>query len=577
MTNLLFLLLILSPDTHLRSPANADQKLAQLANRVAEQQIDYDPTGAYFSGTTIPGNVRFPNRSTHAIEARTKEEARDLQQLNKIEASLLQPSSRALYASLREELESDLQLRVCKHELWNVDHYSGWQVSFAQVASREPVDTRANRADALTRWTISFPLAVDTEIANLRLGLATGYSAPQSVVHRVILQVDAMISDPPERSPFYSPAARSQDAAFQVAMTKAIATQVNPALTRYRDFLQNHYLPRARTSIAVSELPNGAACYQAFLRSNTTLNKTAAEVYELGQKTIATYQAKVLRIGEEAYGENTMSGVLAAEKADPAVHFTSREDLLTASRDMLENARAITSQKVVNRMPKQGVVIEPLSAAEEAAGANSRMEPQPDSSKPAIFRIDLSKWKTETRGEAEVVVAHEVYPGHGLQIPLASEIHRNGGQMQQFTNLAFTEGWARYAEGIAEEVGILSSADARIQRRLASQGLLIDPGLHAFHWTRQQAIDSLVGTGRYSPSRAESVVDRIAAMPGSLTAYDMGRLEIQSLRKEAQTKLGESFDLRAFDEEVIEEDGVPLPELRRSMELWIEQRIPGGH
>ena len=172
----------------------AEAKLSHLADRFVDQQLAYDPTLSYTTGLPTTDNSRFADRTPRALAALDEQEREDLRELHKIDVHGLSPSARATYANLREHLEADLQLRVCKTELWNVNHFDGWQSSFAEVAERQPVSSPEERRQALQRWA-SLPRYIQVEIANLKLGLAQGYSAPQSVVRRVIQQMDDMRSE----------------------------------------------------------------------------------------------------------------------------------------------------------------------------------------------------------------------------------------------------------------------------------------------------------------------------------------------------------------------------------------------
>jgi len=544
-------------------------KLNDLANRFVQQNLAYDPTISYVTGLPTKDHSRFADRTPKALATFDTEEAADLRELQAIDPNSLPAGSRPIYANLKEQLESDLQMRICRTELWNVNHFSGWQSQFADVADQQPVATADDRAQALKRWG-SVPRYIDVEIANLKSGLAQGYSAPKSVVRRVIAQMDSFTSAPPEKSPFYSPAERSNDAAFKAEFAKLIAEQINPALKRYGDFLKNVYLPKAREGVAVSDLPKGEACYQAFLRASTTLNRTPQEVYDLGQKTVAANQADVAKLGQEMFGTSDFATIAKDVKARPEDHFKSKDELLEYSRNLLGKAKTNTAEKLIARMPKQDVVIKPERDFEDAAGVSSHYDPEPDASKTATYRIELGNWQSQTRGEAEITVVHETWPGHHLQIALARELQPDSPLSKLVMNSAYVEGWARYAEAMAEEAGIYESKSALIQRRVwPARGMVVDPGLHAMHWTRQQAIDYLVSTGRFGPKSADDAVDRIAVLPGQLTSYDSGGLEFKALRREAQEKLGARFDLREFNQTVLEEGVVPLSELRSHVEDWI--------
>jgi uncharacterized protein (DUF885 family) len=546
------------------------QQLDALADRFVSQALAYDPTLAYEAGLPTTVHDRFADRTPAGLAAFDREEREDLSALRRLDASSLPAASMATYANLREKLESDLQLRVCRAELWNVNHFDGWQSELADVADAQPVGTADERAQALRRWA-SLPAYIDVEIVNLRRGLAQGYSAPKSVVRRVIKQMDGLVAGAPEASPFFSPAARSNDAAFKAAFRKLITDRIDPALRRYRDFLSTTYLPKAREGVAISDLPNGPACYRAFLRRETTLDRSPEQVFELGRQTVAANTAEVLRLGRQMFGAADIPATLAAAKSAPGQHFGSKDELLAFSRGFLARAKSKTAASLIERLPAQDVVVEPERAFEEAAGVSSHLDPQPDTSKPAVYRIQLGDWASETRAEAEIVVAHETLPGHHLQIALARELSPPTRLSKLISIAAYQEGWARYAEGLAEEAGVYDMPEAAILRRIwPARGMVVDPGLHALHWTREQAIQYLVSTGRYTRKSADDLVDRIAAMPGQLTAYDSGGLEIRALREEARRRLGDRFDLKAFNQAVLEEGVVPLSELHRHVIAWLD-------
>lgn len=546
------------------------QQLDALADRFVSQALAYDPTLAYEAGLPTTVHDRFADRTPAGLAAFDREEREDLSALRRLDASSLPAASMATYANLREKLESDLQLRVCRAELWNVNHFDGWQSELADVADAQPVGTADERAQALRRWA-SLPAYIDVEIVNLRRGLAQGYSAPKSVVRRVIKQMDGLVAGAPEASPFFSPAARSNDAAFKAAFRKLITDRIDPALRRYRDFLSTTYLPKAREGVAISDLPNGPACYRAFLRRETTLDRSPEQVFELGRQTVAANTAEVLRLGRQMFGAADIPATLAAAKSAPGQHFGSKDELLAFSRGFLARAKSKTAASLIERLPAQDVVVEPERAFEEAAGVSSHLDPQPDTSKPAVYRIQLGDWASETRAEAEIIVAHETLPGHHLQIALARELSPPTRLSKLISIAAYQEGWARYAEGLAEEAGVYDMPEAAILRRIwPARGMVVDPGLHALHWTREQAIQYLVSTGRYTRKSADDLVDRIAAMPGQLTAYDSGGLEIRALREEARRRLGDRFDLKAFNQAVLEEGVVPLSELHRHVLAWLD-------
>ncbi len=553
-----------------------DAQLDKLADRFVTQQLRYDPTLSDFSGIPTSDRSRFADRTPPAIARQVAEEREELREVLCFDAGRLPPQARATYATLREQLESDLQMRVCQPELWNVDHFDGWQSRFSEVAERQPVNSAVDREQALRRWG-SLPHYVDVEIANLKLGLRNGYSAPQSVVRRVIRQMLEMTTGDPEKSPFFSPAARSADPAFREAFRRLIVDRINPALRLYANYLAQDYLPRARETVAVSDLPNGRACYAAFLRANTTLARTPQQVFQLGEQTVSANLRQAEKIGQRTYPAADIQTLLQAIKTNPREHFQSKDELLSFSQSFLQRAKSITAAKLIPALPRQDVVIRPLPAFEESAGVGSRFQAEPDPAEPAVFLIKLGDQATETRAQAEITVVHETVPGHFLQKALAAKLQTPTKLSRFVENAAYSEGWARYAEALAEEGGIYDTDAAAILRRMwPARGMVVDPGLHVFHWTRQRAIDYMMESGRFTADEANDYVDRIAVMPGQLTAYDSGGLEIMALRAEAESKLGKRFELRAFNQAVLEEGVVPLGELRAHIFDWIAAQQTKG-
>jgi uncharacterized protein (DUF885 family) len=559
------------PGVDAAESTSAGARLDALAIRYVAEVVDSDPTIVYSTGLTTADHDRFADRTPQALAAFAAKEDRDLAELQELDPAALPAKSRPPYAVLREMLEADIQMRICKTELWNVNHFGGWQSAFADAADAQPVGTPSARTQALKRWS-SMPRYVDVEIANLKRGLAQGYSAPKSVVRRVIAQMDQLSALAPDKSPFYSPGQRDTDTAFRTALSKLIADDINPALRRYGEYLKTQYLPRAREGIAVSDLPNGPACYQAFLRMNTTLKRSPQEVFALGRKTVEANQAAVVAIGQRLFGLSDYQAIVARSKTRPEDHFQSQDELLFYSRELLAKAKA-KSETLVEFLPRQDVVIEPERAFEESAGVSSHYDPDPDTAKPGIYHIELGNWRAQTRGDAAITVVHEAWPGHHLQIALARQLQPDTPLSRLSFNAAYIEGWARNAEALGEEAGIYDSDDALILRReWPARGMVVDPGLHAMKWTRQQAVDYVKASGHFDDKQADDMMDRIAVLPGQLTAYDSGGLEFKALRAEAQSALGGRFDLRRFNTAAIEEGVVPLEELRAHVRAWIKNQ-----
>lgn len=555
--------------------ATADAALDALAERRVALQLSYNPASAYNLGVPAPDHRRWADRSQTEISAFQRQLDIILTDLRRIDpAQLTTPQRRSIHAAMLESLEAEQQARICRVDLWAVNHMSGWHLGIANVAREQPVGTADQRADALARWS-ALPTLVDQEIANARLGLDQGYSSPKAVVRRVIRQIEGLVSAEPERLPFFGPATRIEDPAFRAAFRSVLAGPVNAAFRRYLDFLQNEYLPRARETLGVSANPNGVACYSAALRSYTTLPRPPEEVFRLGQETVAANAQRVRELGRTHFGTDDLAVIVPRISEPRDNRFSSEQELIETSREVVERARELGAPLFLS-MPTQEMRVEPFDAFRRGSGGSSYYQSQVDPALPAFYRINSESWPTETRGGAEIVAVHEGYPGHHMQSSSANMIGTS--PITKMTgNSAYSEGWARYSEALAEEAGIYRTPYALMTRRLwPARGMVLDPGLHVMGWTRQQVIDFARQSGRFSGPEADDLVDRIAVWPGQLTAYDSGGLEILALRREAEAALGPRFDIRQFHQRVLENGAIPLTALRANITAWIAAERPAA-
>jgi uncharacterized protein (DUF885 family) len=259
-------------------------------------------------------------------------------------------------------------------------------------------------------------------------------------------------------------------------------------------------------------------------------------------------------------------------KADPANRFSSRDELLKYAQAAVGRAKTHMSQWF-SRMPKADIIVEPYPDMLERTASDSYWPAAQDGSRPAMYRITLYPYAETTRSNTEITAFHEAYPGHHLQIALAAERPEAHPITRLVGNSGFTEGWARYAEALAEEMGLYSSKYALANRRLwPARGMVVDPGIHMFGWTREQTVQFVSEGGRFDAATARALVDRVAMWPGQLTAYDTGALEFFALRKQAQETLGSRFDIREFHAVLLENGAVTLPMLREQVMHWLKSK-----
>lgn len=554
------------------APTRGDDRARALADSYLDGYFERNPELVTYYGVAGRRHDRLSDISLDAVKAWQSKEDAWL-----IEAKAIDPLSiggaplRATHAIVGEALEGGVAARACRAELWNVSQMTGWQVQFGYLVTIQPVGTDEAREQALARWG-SLPKYLDTEIANLREGLRLGYSAPRGIVPIVIDQVNGLIASPPADSPFLSPVRRDESPDFARKFETLVKDQLTPAFTRYRDFLSREYLPAARTEIAVAAQPEGRECYQASVRAFSTLPAPASQIHELGLRQMDALMAEMKTIAERSFGTSDVQGLLKTMRTDRRYMFKNREELLAQSNAALARAKA-AAPDWFGLLPKSDVKIEPYPKFREKSAPNEYNPPAEDGSRPGTFLISAYQAERKSKSGPESTAFHETIPGHHLQVAIAlerKEIHPIGRYLH---NSGFGEGWALYAERLADEMKLYSSDLDRLGM-LSSQAfraarLVIDPGIHELGWTRQRAIDYMLAHTTEDPAGVASEVDRYIIWPGQATSYMLGMLEIRRLRDEAQQKLGPKFDIKAFHERILEDGGVPLTFLGAKVRAWI--------
>jgi uncharacterized protein (DUF885 family) len=558
------------PPASKREPADARAKV--LADAFLSAWFDRNPDQATYYGVPGRHHDRLPDNSAVALTAWQKQEdtfLRDIRQMDP--AAIENEPLRATYAITREALEASIGVRACRNELWTVSQFvNAWQVAFGYLVTIQPVGTDEARAEALARWG-ALPHYIDTEIVNLREGLKQGYSAPKGNVRIVIEQMNALTAGPLADSPFDSPAVRDKTPDFRRRYDALLKQQINPAIRRYRDFLANEYLAAARDEVGVNANPNGAACYDASVRYHSSLPVPAKEVHDTGLEQIDGITGEMKTIAERSFQTSDVPALLQRLRTDRQYLFKSREELIAYSQAALVRAKA-AMPAWFGLLPKADVVIEPYPKFREKNGPNEYNPPAEDGSRPAVFFISAYEAEKKSRAEAESTAFHETIPGHHLQGAIAVErktIHPIG---RYIGNSGYTEGWALYTERLADEMKLYSSDLDRMgllsNQALRAARLVVDSGLHALGWTRQEAIDYMLAHTAESPGEVASEVDRYIIYPGQATAYMLGQLQIRKARDEAQKTMGDRFAIKTFHDRVLEDGAVPLTYLTAKIKAW---------
>jgi uncharacterized protein (DUF885 family) len=538
---------------------------------------------------------RLASRDAAAVEQRTGERDRLLDRLVAIDGGTLGETDRVTHALLRGQLQAERELDRCKLWQWTVD--SGGSSLFGELSylvESHTVKTPVDASNLVARMKQA-ERAIDDTIANLTLGLEGGRIASQEKIRRAIDQLEVALAKPsdtwemanpawgikPLRKtvPDHDPWPAGERARLHTALRDVITARLAPALGRFRDFLRDRVLPRGRTDKeGLAGLTDGDACYRAAIMVHVGLPMTPAELHALGVAEIARSDAEIARLGKQLFGTPDLASTITRLRTDPALYFSSRDEILAAAQSQLDRAKAAIPQ-FFSTLPKADCVMREIPAHEAPYTTIAYYrQPHYDGSKPGEYFVNTYKPETRPRFELEALTWHESIPGHHLQIAIAQEL----GAMPAFRKLdgstAYVEGWALYTERLAEEMKLYTADLDRLGKlsydAWRGSRLVVDTGLHAMGWTRKQAEDYMREHTALTEVNISNEVDRYIGWPGQALAYKVGQIEILKLRAEAERTLGDKFDLKRFHEVVLGAGAVTLPVLGDRVRAWIASSPP---
>jgi uncharacterized protein (DUF885 family) len=423
---------------------------------------------------------------------------------------------------------------------------------------------------------------VDTGIANLRDGLATGLISVRDPVERVIGEIDDLAARPDDEWAFLHPLAvdhadwrPNEREGFDKSARGAVRDVIRPAFDRYRRFLAETILPSARPSDrpGIMHLPGGRETYDRLIRIETSLEIGATELHETGLREVERINGEMTALGARVLGTTDLADTLGRLRSDRALYFATRDEVAGTARAALAKAKlAIPGWFGV--LPHADCVVVPMGEHEEKHSTLAYYRsPAPDGSRPGQFFLNTSEPSTRPRFEAEVLAYHESIPGHHLQIAIAQEVVELPEFRRHLGVTAFWEGWGLYTERLSDEMGLYTGDLDRIgmlsMDAWRACRLVVDTGMHAFGWTRRKAIDFMLANTALAENNIVNEVDRYIVWPGQALAYKTGQLELLRLRGEAEAALGSRFDIRSFHDAVLRHGALPLPTLRRIVAAYI--------
>jgi len=460
-----------------------------------------------------------------------------------------------------------------------ITQINGLQFDLPRLVSHMPFVTAIDYHNYLSRLH-AVPAYVDDMIEQLNAGIKAGWVAPKVIMAAVPEQLRTLrltLESGELAKPFKAiPPNLPRPEVFAQRGNRELKEHVAPALKKLEDFIASTYLPACRDSIAISSLPGGMPYYDYLVNYATTTSMTTQELHQLGLSEVARIRVEMQKVMKEAKFKGDLTEFKHYLTTDPRFSYAKSDALLDGYRDIIRRAN-LALPTVFSHLPTTQIDVLPIPSigVEHQLAGEYERAPE-DGTRPAYFMVNVSLLPTRTSWGMMENALHEAVPGRHLQSSLALEAKALPAFRRNNWNAAFSEGWALYAASLADEMGLNVDAYSKFgilnDELLHSAGLVVDTGIHALGWSREQAVAYLNENTMNVQNDNEVVVDHYIALPGQALGAKIGQLKIKALRDKAAAELGRKFDLRAFHYAILQNGALPLSLLEAQIDTWISQQ-----
>ena len=532
---------------------------------------------------TFLGDPRGQDRWSDESEAVTRQRELDdksiLAALDNIDRKALSASEQVNFDLLYDSQKRDIEGQQFPDEFMPLNQMGGVQQDIARMMTMTQPKNAADYSNMIARLE-KVPEVIDQTIAWMRKGMEVGITPSAITLRDVPQQIRNQLVDEADQSPmlgafqkFPASVDSLQQESLKKQATAAFSDKIAPAFEKLLAFVENEYIPAARDTIAMRDLPNGEAWYAYNVKQRTTTDLTPEQIHEIGLSEVKRIRAEMEVVIESSGFEGSFEEFLVFLRTDPQFYHESKEDLLREYRDIAKRADP-ELMKLFGKLPRTPYGVIPIPTyAEKSQTTAYYQRGSVQAGRPGNFFANTYALDTRPRWEMEALTLHEAVPGHHLQLALQDELEdvpwfrRVGGYT------AYTEGWGLYSESLGVEMGFYKDPYSKFGQLTYEMWrairLVVDTGMHQLGWTRQQAIDYFMKNAGKQEHDVIVEVDRYIVWPGQALAYKIGELKIKELRAFATDELGENFDIRAFHDEVLGKGAVPLSVLDANVRAWV--------
>jgi uncharacterized protein (DUF885 family) len=551
-----------------------DQRILQLGGQYLFEYRRFHPSEA-----TMLGDHRF---DAQAEDVSRENEDRHIAALRDIARSAAAIDDAGL--TLQDRLGRDV---LAFHATTRADYY---EAHLAEIDANPAISPHVLLPTAATQFPITEPEHAEDLLekyrgyettfrrwaARLSEGASVDRTPPALMVEKVIGQLDAVLATSPEADPLVTAVRapvsfdETQKTEWRNRLAQAVRDHVRAGLAELRRVLSEEVVGFARPQeeVGLRWIRGGEEAYQRAIHYYTTVDLTAEEIHQIGLETVAALDEEYRELGRQALGTEDLPSIYAALRDDPDLHFTDGTDVVAASERALAKAKAAMGDWF-GRLPKADCVVSSVTQGPTAF----YFPPAADGSRPGTFFVNVEDPTSWGRFEIEAFAYHEGIPGHHLQIATAHELNDVPEFRRYMRVIAYAEGWGLYTERLADEMGLYGGPLERMGMLSADSmratRLVVDTGMHALGWSRQQAIDYVAANAPLSLKTISDEVDRYIGLPGQALAYMIGRKEIVKMRERAETALGDRFDIQGFHDTVLGSGALPLPVLSGLVDEWV--------
>jgi len=560
--------------------APAAERSKQLSALFASMWEDNLKRNPEFASTL--GDKRYDDQLSDAsVEAVNADLARDrtyIEELSQIDTTGLSDQEKlSVSLMLRDLIDTQEGARFKEWEM-PITQFGGFHMDLPRLVPQLSFDNADDYTHYIARLH-QVPRLFSQNLTNMMLGMDEKRMPPEYLLEKVLTQVQTLAAQKPEDTPFALPlksfpknVTPEQQKQITADLLDTIRTQVLPSYQRLAKFLSAQYIQQGRKDPGVWALPDGDAYYTWKVKQSTTMDKTPAEIHQIGIDQVKQNEAAMLAIAK-SLGFSDLKAMNVAMKANPKLHPASREQVLDTYRGYLARMQPKLPE-LFGTLPKAGLEVVAIPAYMEKQQAPAYYEQgTPDGKRPGRVNVNTYDYANRMLSDMEVISYHEGIPGHHLQIAIAQELTGLPTFRKYEFYTAYTEGWGLYSERLGKDIGFYKDPYNDYGRLSAdnwrSIRLVVDTGVHSQHWTRQQMVDYFHDHSTLSDFDINAEVDRYIVLPAQALGYKMGQLKLLELRAKAQKALGPKFNIRAFHDVIIDSGALPMDVLEQRVDAWI--------